>query len=332
MTALSSPVVGRHREVLTSLNLPAAHVEILSGGFHSDVILVVDSGAVPKVVKIIGGKTPMSEREARILAENITTYHDLLEQAGIRVAPLHGIELLENRERGGVDVVQIAQYSGRSIDAHVRNANPEGVRGVILGILEVLAPIFAHRESSGDLTIGIDPKPSNFTLSREGVISFVDTMPPRFRKDGVALVEFPGVKDPDHYRIAYERHYTVAGVLLVLETQMNLLNTPAREAIRETIRHAARNTDPAAHAVLRGLDDDVEQILSAEGESVLDALTAKDMYLLRMLGCAIVSRQRVLPPDWLKELFVHTHFDIEDGITEEHLNAAKDMIRSARIR
>lgn len=308
-------------EILRSLRMSARSVEFLPGGYNSDVTAVVDNG-VKKVVKIIGGKKePMSEHEARCLAADLIAYHEALTATGLRIPELEAVKLFENRVRAGFEVVEVCAFRGYAVDRELRESSrqaPELFREISTAML----PVLCRRISNGDLDIGIDPKPENFTRERKN-LWFVDTMPPRYRKGGVVLVEYPAPKTRIGQRIGYLRHFTLSGVFTVLRTQLGRLCPRLYERITRIADHFVSTNFP--DEAIR--DRAVEEIVTRQRIRSVNQCTSADVYVLREVACHLASKSSALGKHWLGQIFDLTHF--EDGVSDASLARAKHLIAEA---
>lgn len=314
----------RHLQVLSSLGFDdISRFDFLPGGYNSDVIAIVTSGR-ERVSKLIGGKkNVLTREEAEELAKDIRTYQALLEETGMRIAPLEDIKLHYNLERGGSEILQISGHHGASVESVFRDGDDTAVTGVLRMMLEQLHFIFARLSADGDLSVGIDPKPGNFTRDELGQLWFVDTMPPRFRKDGHALVEYPAPKTRAGYEVGYRRHFTVAGVLLVLQTQTCRLNPRYRHIVKREIDAFVAEHFPQAHMDLSAHDARVQRVVAGRQIDDIAVMTEEQVYLMREIACEIAYQNG--HDGWLDRLFVVTHF--EDGVHPHHLEEAKRLLR-----
>ena len=319
-------------EVFALLGLSSTGAERLPDGYHSEVSSITDqSDGRRKVLKVIGGKmrTPMTAAQAAELCSDIIAYRNKLEQAGIRIPPLDGISILENRELGGYEVIEVSGFRGRSLEQEVRASDDEQAVALFCEIVHAIRPVLAERVGIHDLKVGIDPKPANFTRDEGGALWYVDTMPPRHRKRGIPIIECTPPKTEMAYKVGYFRHFTVHGVLTVLLTQVSRLHPRSHAKIKEAAVGFAREFFPDSVPQLN--DSTVHRIVHGRELEILQGMSAMDMYTLREIACQLAGQRPELTKGWLEELYGHTHFDIEEGVPEGSLRQAKQMLHEALL-
>ncbi len=208
-------------------------VSLLPSGYHSSVILVAQNG-FKQVIKVISKRELNSIKVADQLARDIQAYSNLLQKIGLPTPDVK-VELISN---GSIwDIVVISPFCGHDISNDISDGSESLCLESIDKILLPMGLIFKQQLELDDfeLQIGIDPKPSNFTLDENGAIYYVDLMPPRYRRDGVALVEFPPPVSKNAEALAYFRHYDMRGLLFVLQTQLCRLRFDLRPQILEKL-------------------------------------------------------------------------------------------------
>jgi len=196
-------------------------------------------------------------------------------------------------------------------------------------ILDQLKLILSHRATNGDLLVGVDPKPANFTRD-QGKVWYVDLMPPRFRRDdGQVVLEYPQPRTDIGRSYGYFRHFTVPGVLFLLQTQIARLNPGLLRDVMREIDIFCKAFAPEALACLRNLNERVREIVEGKQVCQIHGFGPADGYNMRAIGCAVAAKIGITP-DWLSDLFRLSHF--EDGIPDERLDQVKSLLEREILR
>ena len=228
----------RTTAIFHDLGLQAYSVQELTGGFYSLVKLVLHHEET-LVCKIIGCKQQrFSYRVAHELVENLDQYHAYLQESNINLPKILDVRVLEAHHLSGQYLVaQLSQYVGENTAYIIQNAAPQETLQCLQQILsDVLIPFFmTHAMTSGDLAVGIDPKPANFTRNGHKMF-YVDLMPPLIRKNGIPLSDYPAPETNFAKDRSYYRYYTITGVIHMLYLQTCRLRPNLHQQIYESLR------------------------------------------------------------------------------------------------
>ncbi|KKU49464.1 MAG: hypothetical protein UX72_C0055G0003 [Parcubacteria group bacterium GW2011_GWA2_47_10] len=313
----------RRLEVISSLKLHG-NVEVLPAGFHSDVTLIVHNGEA-LVIKIISKPEFANKAVAEELAQDIVHYHHLLKDIGVRLPPINKIELLANGTNSW-DVVVITPFLGYDAERKIKEKNV-ATTWALDGILQTMAPFFFNQQLCSHLEVGIDPKPANFVSKDNNEYHFIDWMPPRFRKNGIPLVEFAPPQSKEGWDLAYFRSYDAKGILLVLQTQMCRLSPASRPEIKSRILEFANSISPDVRGFLADLPS--EKLWGLDFESsrnLIEGLGPRDVYALREIACELHHRHNTPAGAILVEqIFRLTHF-FDDLPDPDKIEQAKSLL------
>lgn len=299
-----------HR-ILQKLKLDGP-VEMLPAGYHSSVLLVGGNDN-RRVIKIIS-KPELTEMViAQQLADDIQAYAQELQEKEL-VSPLIEIDLLGNG--GLVDIVISSPFCGPDASRIMKSAPQARCQEIASKILDLLRCLFRHSLIPGgfELQTGIDPKPDNFTVDDFGVMNYIDLMPPRYRRDGVALLEFPEPFSAKGRQLAYFRHYDMRGILTVLQTQLCRVRPTLRPEFQKLIRQFIKEFRG------NGLSDYFNYLPSfqfcrasqSERFQIVDSLHQDDIYSMRDIVCQLVSEQ----PDQYGEIEIEKVFHLSHFFTD----------------
>jgi hypothetical protein len=233
----------------------------------------------------------------------------------MRTPDISRIEILSSS--AGSDLVIIAPFEGHDAERYLLGEFIPTEK-VLDGILYSLDPLLAsHRDCV--LEIGIDPKPANFVSHDGNIYSYVDWMPPRFRKNGMPLVEYEPPKSEAGFRFAYWRSYNVVGVLSVLQSQLSRLLPMSRALIKaRVLDYAASFTQSVVDALNQRPSETVFQTDVGTASNIIQGFSPEQLYELREIACELVFRQRA-GADLVQEVFRLTHFfdDLPDSLVFE---------------
>ena len=301
----------------------------LPSGFHASVVLVEKEGW-QKVVKIISKDCLRTKKSARLLAEDIVAYYQALKNIGV-ITPENDIRIIKNGQR--YDLVIISPFCGHNVSSRIRSGTEKECLDTISSILAIVKRFFLHPVSSdsSELVCGLDPKPDNFTLDRAGQMHYVDLMPPRYRKDGRAIVEFPPPSSPAGYDLAYFRHFDSRGILLVLRTQLCRIRHDLRPQILELLTDFSRGFN---NPCLKDYFDDFpgERFISAgpsERKEIIERLGDEDIYLIRDIATQVACENPLhFDRGWIEDIFHLTHF-YDDVPAAENIKEIKKKLSAA---
>lgn len=293
-------------QLLERLQLSAREIEILPSGYHTQVTLILHNGT-HSVVKIISKPAFANPAVADELASDIRAYHLLLKRAGVRVPEISRFEILTSSSGSGRDLVLIVPFEGHDAERRLLSGGLT-MSEVLDGILSAFHPVLSGHRNCVLVELGLDPKPANFVSHNGNHFSYIDWMPPRYLKNGVALVECEEPKSEAGRELAFFRSYDVRGILLVLQSQLSKLSPAARGQIKARILDYARGLDAAAFEYLGNLPSEVVfRTGRSEALEVINGLGSRQLYELRGIACELVCRG-LADEAFMAEVFHLTHF------------------------
>jgi len=297
-------------------------VDLLPDGFNSIVKLILYNGS-NYVIKIIGSKKdPLSKSDAEELLADLEVYHKLLAGTGINMPEILKSEVISADGTPGQYVIaQLLPFVGCNVESIFRNGNLQEVRECLVKMwAEVLCPLFSQRHNgTTHLEIGIDPKPANFTLHNDEMY-FVDLMPPRFRKYGIPLVEYPVPVTVEGQEVGYHKHFTVAGMLRVLYLQLCRLRPQFHAMFYCTLRLLLEDMD-AGRADFMEYIEMIPDVSTLSSEFILEKISKTACpYQIRCLAVNLLGHDQNL----LERVFQLTHF--EDGIPNQTLDEVRAIL------
>jgi hypothetical protein len=290
--------------VLAQLNLKGkAHM--MTAGSHCEVALHILDGH-QCVVKIIRGHSSMDTLGATRLVDDIVSYQRLLSDIGVPIPRERNCFPLEDQGTQSTNVVLVESYEGEDAGDCLARMNDEQARFLVRRMLCAISPFLRARRRSGGPLLGIDPKPNNFAVN--DAVTYVDTVPPRYRRDNETLVDLPIPTDPNAWKLAYWRAYTPEGVLVVLQTQLCRVRPDLLTTFVKEISAAASACGVGAY--FECLPSRVFPTMSAlERKAFVRSLEPTDMYLMRDIACFLAHRDsRKFDQPWLDAVFKQSHF------------------------
>lgn len=306
--------------IVNEVNL-TGKVKILPAGYNSEVTIISKDDGKWEVIKIIGVKKAiLTEDEAQEFARDITTYHKLLtEVAGNRIPPLTDIYLLN--KSGKWHVIYHMPYRGKDMEVILRKGNNTIVERIVRLVLETLGLFLAsiYRDPY-EITVGVDPKPANFSF-KGGRINFVDLVPPRYRKNGTPIVEYPVPKTEDGFKWGYFKHYDARGVLLVFQGQLCRIRPELRPLFKKLIIEYA--PEGIKDFFKKGIWETFPTLSLSEAEKVVASLTYLDMCTMREIVTELAYRYKY-DAAVVDNFFKASHY--EDEIPNEIMSKLKSLI------
>ena len=300
----------------------------LPSGFHASVTLV-NAQSCQKVVKIISKSCLDEEAAALELQKDIIAYYDELKKINIPT-PENDIRIIRNDR--GYDLVIISPFCGFNLSETIKHGSEAESLEAASSILSVIGKFFTNRicEKSFELICGLDPKPDNFTRDQKGNVHYIDLMPPRCRKNGRALVEFPAPRSKKGYDLAYFRHFDARGIILVFRTQLCRLRPSLRPQILGLLYAFYEKTlGPECVEYFESFAGNIfNRADRSQRQKIIAEIKEDDMYLFRDIATQLSFEN----PDrcgkkWLEEIFHLTHF-YDDVPSFENARKIKQMLKS----
>lgn len=290
-------------DILSQHGLAAVDLQTMKGGSHAEVLRHgLDHR---RIVKVIRGHEPLTASAAAKLADDIGIYQQLLRSYGVRLPTASSISW--HATAGVAIVVLIESDEGKDGDAFLTQADVGETRLLVENLLDTIEPVLQTHEQ-GNLSVGIDPKPSNFAKNGSGHFSYVDTTPPRFRRNGEVLVDLPVPTHPQAWQLCYWRAFTVEGVLMTLYTQLCRLRPDLRPLFWQSIVQSA-SRHSAADYFHQLPSVKFEYQIPEQRQAVVADLQPHQMYVTRDLACWFAHRYPLdCSKQWLEKKFQQTHF------------------------
>lgn len=219
---------------------------------------------------------------------------------------------------------------GNDVEMQLLNGDEGCCLHIVRDMLEIVGGLFRRTANarSLELEVGIDPKPANFASSRSRQMFYVDLMPPRFRKNGRPIVEYPEPKSRQGYELAYYRHYDQRGLLEVLQTQLCRLRPACRREFVGAIREFAQafSLDLVDHLdIFPGTRFSATTSCRRRGE-IIEGLPDDAMYAVRDIACQLAFEQpEICGVDTLQTIFDLSHFHA-DTPDRKQMDQAKRML------
>lgn len=300
----------------------------LPSGYHAEVFRI-ETGASAEVLKVISKPELADSQLAHQLVADMALYAAELQRIGVR-SPMIKTELLQSAQQR--HLVITSPYCGVDVSKAIATAPLSHSLQIVSDILGLLRQFFLHplMPKSLELQVGVDPKPANFTRDSENQLNFVDTMPPRARRDGQPIVEFPKPQSAEGCRVAYFRHFDMRGILIVLQTQLCRLRPHDRSKFCTLIRQFA--TEFHGNGLVTFLDQFVgTRFIQADRDSrieIIDSLGTDDMYEMRDICAQLVEENpEVYDQEILERIFHLSHF-FHDNPTPGNTTLAKKILIS----
>lgn len=323
------------------LIVPVAHTFLQTrGGFNSEILHVnfVDGGK-RIVEKRIGAKREdFSRARANQLAEDILVYQEKLESLSVPVPALEDIAVKYNTRSKKAIILVTTQWTGPDAEmvighwmSRYYDAGGLALRHLVCEMCGAFKPVLADRISKYETVVGIDPKASNFTVDESGKMWYVDPFPPRFRKDGVPLLEWKPLRTPLGRELAYFKYFDARGIILGFIEQLARIRPELKEFFETISYDALRSTLPQdlfdefleeIHnapwmQVRMRLADDRFRCTEIEAKEMLHAYAEcmvcgvhYSIYTLREIALEL-ARVKKMSMEKLEEFFARSHFEEE---------------------
>src|SRR3989339_13031 len=299
----------------------------LPHGYHTRVFSV--DGSVIKVIS----KPELSDLTlASQLADDILRYATELERIGVQ-SPALQVNLVDYNGRW--NLVVTSSFCGLDVSERLSRSSVEDCTKIADSILTMLRQFFLNPVQGGSLEIqaGVDPKPANFCLDGHG-LHFVDCMPPRIRRSGIAIVEFPAPVSKQGYQMAYFRHFDMRGILAVLQTQLCRLRPEFRPMFRQILRQFAEEF--RGNGLVCYLDEFVGSRFvtanTANRLAIIHSLRCDDMYEMRDIACQLALEDpNVARQTKVEKIFTLSHF-YNDKPSVKNTEEIKTILRKFTVR
>lgn len=338
------------------LMVPVAHMFLQKrGGFNSEILHVsYEDGGKRMVEKRIGAKREdFSRARATQLADDILVYQEKLEALSVPIPALKDIAVKYDTRSKKAVILVTTQWTGPDAEMMIGywmsryyDAGGLALTSLVRKMWEALQPVLEDRVTKWETAVGIDPKASNFTADEFGKVWYVDPFPPRFRKEGVPLLEWKPLRTQLGKDLAYFKYFDVRGIVLGFIEQLARIRPDLKELFEEISYDALRRIIPeeSANEFLGDMHTapwtQVRAFLAhgcrctqAEAEKMLHAYAESrvcgvrySIYTLREIALEL-ARAGIMSGDGLEEFFALSHF--EEEFPRERMGVLVSMLGRA---
>lgn len=289
-------------------------------GFHSVITTGTFPGKDSRYIEKAYGKKGVGYEMDRAKRAVVLQrrFQDIARSIGVPTGELVGHYITNNHHPDRVTLVETQVHAGRNLQDLITSGEP--VDDLLKQYLEAYGKVW-----SAGSPISLDPVPANFCVDPEGVLRYVDYMPPRQQlDDGSYVSEWPD--PPEDAREYIERRYfTPEGQIPVMYAQ--LLRAFAK-------RPEDARGDGMDHYAIRDL---MNANLGSEAVEIVDRgiqdlytrpLTPHDSDFIR-IHAAEQFFDGTLSADDMNQVFHLTHIGA-GGILEpvENMNEAFGILRN----
>jgi len=336
-----------------SFLVPVSKTFRARGGFNSEVLYIrnYDSGA-RKIEKRVGAKRGgFAPEQAMEIAKDIAAYQEELAALGVPIPALDDeADIKFNLRSQQAFILLTSDYTGHDLERIINLGGSEPdlaiIRPLTVSMCAILKKVCAVRISSWETKTGIDPKCSNFTLDETGRVWYVDPFPPRYRKQGVPVIEWQESATELGRQLGYFKYYDVRGIILGLTAQLARVQPGLKpffeqvvlEEFQEVVPYEQyqvflRDLNSAPWVRLRGV---IGKHATATdlvfGKEIIRRSLARPLfgidyhvYTLREIALELSYANRMSAGD-LEDFFKASHF--EDELPEAKLQELQEMLCS----
>ncbi|TAL19586.1 hypothetical protein EPN90_03050 [Patescibacteria group bacterium] len=331
---------------------PVAEIFGLRGGVNSEIRYVrLPSGLLTVTARYGAKKKGFLRAEANTWSEDIVAYQEELLRRGVPLPPIEGIIIEFDQASQKAVIAKTSPWTGHDVShliQHTPLGNDDKILGGIVGqMCAILVMVCAERHRGYETEIGIDSRCSNFTIDASGKMWFVDLFPPRYRKAGAPLLEWPTPLTEEGRGLGLFKHYDARGITLTTIAQLSRV-LPAQKSFFEerVLDGLAPAFSPAELAAMRmelsrapwrqlrdllgatqdtsGRKDAVEAIFACRDAVVFGV--PYGVYGLREAALELAAAGRFSAPA-LEEFFRDSHF--EDSLPSSVIDDLTHRLRRA---
>lgn len=329
-------------------------------GINSEILYHQYPSGEKKVVARYGTlKKKVALAEAEEMVKDLLLYHEELEKRNIPLPKIEQTKLEYDYNLERAVVVKITPWSGAELRHLIQRAHPVKDIGVleeyVREMLSIISRVGSERHASWETVVGIDPRCSNFTLDEQGKMWFVDLFPPRYRKNGIPLVEWPEPKSEIGRNLSHFKHFDVRGILLCTTAQLARTQPTLKTFFESVVYDEAKKmmSELEYAEFLRGIDESpwmqLREILqsgkklsAAQMEEALDIISTAaekkvfdveySVYTLREIALEL-AQAKIISPDELKNFFSLSHFEdtLPQAISDLLENNLKEYLKRATL-
>lgn len=221
---------------------PHSRVWTQRGGYNSEVLHIEYHGEeAMRVLKRIGAKRGgFSLYAARILAADIIAYQKELTEIGVPVPETDKITIEYDVLQKIAIILMTSAWSGVDVEMlmgqeFIDCADIDLLTRLVGAMCAILAKVISRRIRGWETWVGIDPKASNFTLDESGTVWYVDPFPPRFRKQGIPIIEWVALKTELGKTLGYFKYFDTRGIVMGFTAQLARIKPELKVFFEETV-------------------------------------------------------------------------------------------------
>lgn len=205
--------------------VPAYQVLLEKGGYNAEIMYAAFADGRTEVTARYGAKKGgFTYNEALDKYRDLLQYQLELETCRVPLPKILKIVIEYDHAAERAMVLKTSAWTGKDVHCLLGELDARRDRKKILSLVRqmcrILVPLCKDRLAGWETRVGIDPRASNFTLDERGKMWFVDLFPPRYRKQGQPIIEWPEPKNELGRRLGYFKHYDVRGIMLCTMAQL----------------------------------------------------------------------------------------------------------------
>lgn len=194
-------------------------------GINSEILYHHYSNGEKKVVARYGTlKKHVTLAEAEEMVKDLLCYQQELEKRNVPIPKIEQTHLEYDHTLDKAIVIKVTPWTGRELRHLIQGAHPvkdlKVMEAYIRAMMKIIGRVANERFQNWETVVGIDPRCSNFTLDDQGKMWFVDLFPPRYRKNGIPLVEWPEPVSEMGKKISHFKHFDARGIILCTTAQL----------------------------------------------------------------------------------------------------------------
>lgn len=317
-------------------------------GINSSILVhhYYDSRESKVVIKFGVQKGGFDFEESVEMMNDIVTYQKYLERHNVPLPRIEDIMLEYNPVNSKAAISKTSPWTGNDIEKVVESCNhitdKNKIADLVTGMCKIMLPVAENRLSGWETEVGIDPRASNFTQDRSGKIWFVDLFPPRYRKKGEPIVEWPEPKNKLGKELGYFKHFDVRGIILCTTAQLARVKPELKEFFENIVFEGFKKamTDSEYREFQSELADTpwmrlrrsikqtsfdsqgIEKIIRNAANQKVFGVNYY-IYILRELALELAQAGLISRKE-MKEFFKDSHF--EDKLPDENIEALEDKL------
>ncbi len=294
---------------------------------RSASILGIRAARGPWVIKMPGWRVlevlPPDQRAAGAVMMNEVTLalQARLGELGVRLPDYY-----RTMEISGFPVHQSSDHGEDC--AQIVRRSPEELPGILRQIIQGLNGVFER----GEEKVGIEARLSNFALSAEGKVIYIDIFPPLIHHNGQYFVHFPNPSDPEEVETEIGRKFRPFGILRRMRCDLLATNPiwdePFFQALDEVNNPVLRED---LKVRFRNLPDQrVEHLSTVELEELLEGLPFGDVDTRREIAAKVIpmsdTRDQVMAQVFASTSFVGVSDNERQARLERFLQIIKPFM------